>query len=86
MQRGFDFFYPKHQSVLNNTKTFGGKQQPFTAKAANREGKVFWYLDDTFLGTTETFHEMNIFASKGDHTLRIINEKGEERAIMVMCR
>ena len=86
LQRGLDFVYPKHQSVLYTTKTFGGKQQPFTAKAANREGKVFWYLDDTFLGTTETFHEMNIFASKGDHTLRIINEKGEERAIMVMCR
>jgi penicillin-binding protein 1C len=29
---------------------------------------------------------MNIFAPKGDHTLRIINEKGEERVISVMCR
>jgi len=86
LQRGLDFVYPKHQSVLYTTKTFGGEQQPFTAKAANREGKVFWYLDDAFLGTTETFHEMNIFAPKGDHILRIINEKGEERVISVMCR
>ena len=84
--RNLDFVYPKHQSVIYTTKAFGGEQQPFVAKAANRSGKVFWYLDDTYLGTTDNFHEMNVFAKEGNHTLRIINEKGDERAITVICR
>jgi len=84
--RNLDFVYPKHQSIIYTTKAFGGEQQPFVAKAANRSGKVFWYLDDTYLGTTDNFHEMNVFAKEGNHTLRIINEKGDERAITVICR
>ena len=84
--RNLDFVYPKHQSIIYTTKAFGGEQQPFVAKAANRSGKVFWYLDDTYLGTTDNFHEMNVFAKEGNHTLRIINEKGDEKAITVICR
>ena len=84
--RNLDFVYPKHQSIIYTTKAFGGEQQPFVAKAANRSGKVFWYLDDTYLGTTDNFHEMNVFAKEGNHTLRIINEKGDERAITIICR
>ena len=84
--RNLDFVYPKHQNIIYSTKALGGEQQPFVAKAANRQGKVFWYLDDTFLGTTDVFHEMNIFAEKGNHTLRIINEKGDERVITIICR
>ena len=85
-QRGLDFVYPKHKSILYTTKTFGGEQQPFVAKAANRYGKVFWYLDDTYLGETENFHDMNVYATKGTHYLRILNEKGEEKTIEILVR
>ncbi|MFJ1329043.1 penicillin-binding protein 1C [Capnocytophaga canimorsus] len=81
-----DFIYPKHQSVIYTTKNFGGELQPFIAKAANSEGEVFWYLNDTFLGSTIHFHEMNINASKGKHVLRIINPQGDERAILIEVR
>ena len=83
---GLDFIYPKHQSVIYTTKNFGGELQPFIAKAANTEGEVFWYLNDTFLGSTFHFHEMNINASKGKHILRIINPQGDERAILIEVR
>ena len=85
-QKALDFVYPKHLSVIYTTKSFGGEQQPFVAKAANRSGKLFWYIDDVYLGTTDTFHEMNIFAAKGEHLLKIINEKGDEKTIKVICQ
>ncbi|CEN51433.1 hypothetical protein CCAN11_2310008 [Capnocytophaga canimorsus] len=43
-------------------------------------------MNDTFLGSTFHFHEMNINASKGKHILRIINPQGDERAILIEVR
>lgn len=85
-QKGLAFIYPKHQSIIYTTKDFGGKLQPFVAKAANRSGKVFWYLDNQHLGTTDTFHEMNVYANKGKHWLRIINEAGDEKVIEILVQ
>lgn len=78
-----DFIYPKHNSVIYTAKNFGGELQPFVAKAVNSSGEVFWYLNETFLGTTDFFHEMNIHAPKGRHFLRIINTKGDEKSILI---
>ena len=84
--KNLDFVYPKHQSIIYTTKSFGGKQQPFVAKAANSFGVVFWYLNDMYLGNTQNFHEMSVFAPKGEHILRIINEKGDERVIEISVK
>ncbi|MDO5608240.1 MAG: penicillin-binding protein 1C [Capnocytophaga sp.] len=73
-----DFIYPKYGSVIYTTKQFGGKLQPFVAKATNASGQLFWYLNDVFLGTTIHFHEMEVYAEKGDNYLTIINESGQE--------
>lgn len=82
-----DFVYPKHKSIIYTTKNFGGELQPFIAKAVSSEkGNVFWYLNETYLGTTNLFHEMNIYAPKGDNILRIINTKGEEKAIQIIVQ
>lgn len=80
-----DFVYPKHRSIIYTTKAFGGEQQPFVAKAVNN-GEVFWYLNSTYLGTTDFFHEMTVHAPKGEHLLRIINTKGEEKAIQIIIQ
>ncbi len=81
-----DFVYPKHNSVIYVAKNFGGEVQPFVAKAVNGSGEVFWYLNETFLGTTDFFHEMNIHTPKGQHFLRIINTKGDEKVIQIIVR
>lgn len=38
--------------------------------------KVFWYLDESFLGTTEEFHEISIQPNPGHYILRAIDETG----------
>ncbi|GET47120.1 penicillin-binding protein 1C [Capnocytophaga felis] len=82
-----DFIYPKHKSVIYTTKNFGGKLQPFIAKAASsEEGNIFWYLNETYLGSTNVFHEIKVYAPKGDNILRIINTKGEEKVIQIIVQ
>lgn len=85
-QKGIDFIYPKHQSIIYLAKDFDGKTQPFIAQVANSEGNVFWYLNHTFLGTTEHFHEIQIYPPKGNNTLKVINSKGDERTIVITIK
>ena len=42
------------------TKNFDSEVQPVILKVAHSNGKakLFWYLDNVYLGTTQTFHEM----------------------------
>ena len=74
------FIYPRPQSKIYLTKNFEGKVQPviFKIAHANKEAKVFWYVDNQYKGTTQTFHEMPIITSTGKHLLTVIDEKGTE--------
>lgn len=77
-----DFIYPKHGTIVYHTKTFGGKEQPIICRIANSgNGRIFWYLDNTFLGETQHFHDMHIHTTEGEHFLKCINEQGNERTI-----
>lgn len=81
-----DFVYPKHKTIIYLAKNFGGELQPFIAKAASTSDTIFWFLNDSFLGTTNLFHEMKVSAPKGNHFLRIINTKGEEKNIEIIIQ
>ena len=46
------------------------------------ERRVHWHLDGTYLGSTQTFHEMALRPSPGEHRLILVDEAGhrlEER-------
>lgn len=49
----------------------------FTATHRNPAAKIFWHLDDTYIGTTIQFHQMALNPSKGFHTITIVDEQGE---------
>ncbi len=38
--------------------------------------KVFWHIDDRFVGVTETFHVMEFVPEPGPHTLTLVDEAG----------
>ncbi len=66
-----DFIYPKENGKVYLTKNFNGEIQPFVLKVAHSDlkAKLFWYLNDKFLGTTQTFHEMQVEAKTGNYYL-----------------
>ena len=75
-----DFIYPKNNSKIYLTKDFEGKLQPFVLKAvhSNAKAKLFWYMDDVYLGMTQTFHDMPAQADTGEHYITITDENGNE--------
>lgn len=79
-ERVMDFIYPKANTKIILTKDFESKLQPAIFKVAhtNRETELFWYLDDSYLGSTKTFHEMPIIAKTGFHIITVVDELGNE--------
>lgn len=79
-QASMDFIYPKPNSKIYLAKDFYGKIQPVILKIAhsNRESKLFWSLDNQFLGETQTFHEMPIKPETGIHYITVTDEFGNE--------
>jgi len=79
-QAVMDFIYPKTNSKIYLTKDFNSKVQPVIVKVAhsNREAKLFWYVDNDYKGTTQTFHEMPITAETGVHYITVADEFGNE--------
>lgn len=49
-------------------------------RAAHRrpETRVFWHLDETYVGETSGIHRLGLAPEPGDHTLLLIDEDGEE--------
>lgn len=75
-----DFIYPKTNSKIYLAKNFNSQVQPVIVKVAhsNKEAKLFWYVDNVYKGTTQTFHEMQIDAGTGFHYITVVDEFGNE--------
>ncbi|RZJ64921.1 MAG: penicillin-binding protein 1C [Flavobacterium sp.] len=75
-----DFIYPKENGKIYLTKDFNGVVQPFVLKAAHSSpnAKLFWYIGDKYLGTTQTFHEMTVEAKTGKYYITVTDEAGNE--------
>ena len=83
-QQVLDFIYPKHGATLHPVKGLGGSIQPIIARVAYKySGKLFWYLDNHFLGETLHFHDMKLYLSEGTHLLKCMDTRGNEKTIVV---
>ncbi|MBV8255223.1 MAG: penicillin-binding protein 1C [Chitinophaga sp.] len=52
-------------------------QAVFTATHRNTAAKIFWHLDNNFIGTTTEFHQMALRPNAGKHTITLVDENGE---------
>ena len=75
-----DFIYPKTNSKIYLAKDFNSKTQPVILKIAhsNKDAKLYWYVDNVYKGTTQTFHEMQIEAETGIHYITVEDEYGND--------
>jgi penicillin-binding protein 1C len=48
----------------------------FSAAHKNNSAKIFWSLDDQFVGTTERYHELALNPAAGKHILTLTDDKG----------
>jgi penicillin-binding protein 1C len=48
----------------------------FAAAHRDANARIHWHLDDTYLGSTAVFHEMEARPAPGPHTLTLVDERG----------
>lgn len=74
------FIYPKEASTIFLPKDFDGKTNELILKIAHSkpEATVFWYVDETFVGTTKDIHDMAITPSIGNHKITVVDGFGNE--------
>ena len=79
------FIYPRDRSRIGLTKNFDGKTNEVVFKLAHSKpsASVFWYMDNTFLGETRSFHEMGIKPTLGEHTFTAVDNLGNEVSINI---
>ena len=84
-QNLLDFIYPRNGMILSQTKNQLGELQPIIAKVAhiNQDTKVFWYLNEVYLGMTKTFHEMTIQPKQGSYKLYVVDEFGNQSSVNI---
>ncbi len=75
-----DFIYPKKETKIYITKHFEGNHQPVVFKVAHSKPsyKLFWYANETFIGSTQNFHDLSVLLETGHYTITVIDEKGYE--------
>jgi len=78
-QTTFEIVYPQEGAKIFVPKEISGEKgrTVFTVTARNNETKLFWSLDDIFIGETENFHQVAVNPSPGKHTLTVVDENGE---------
>ena len=85
-----DFLYPEAGSRVYIPVELGGNKGRVVFAVAHRrpEAKLFWHLDDRFLGSTETFHEQALDIEAGSHTTTVVDQWGERagRSFVVLAR
>ncbi|MDT0558180.1 penicillin-binding protein 1C [Ichthyenterobacterium sp. W332] len=79
-QNVIDFIYPKANSTIFLPKDFDGTTNELILKLAHSkpEEDVFWYLDNTFLGTTKDIHDLAILPEEGEHIIYVLDADGNE--------
>lgn len=53
----------------------------FEAAHHNPEARIFWYLDDEFIGETTDNHQIGLFPMAGPHLLSLVDEQGRELSV-----
>lgn len=73
------FIYPKHNIKFSVPRELGGElgYVVFEAKHRRSDSKIFWHIDNEFVGETKHIHELALQPDVGKHMLTIVDENGE---------
>jgi len=75
-----DFIYPKKSVKVFLPKDFNENTNQLVFRLAHNipDIKVYWYLNDQFMGTTQAFHELAVSPKNGKHMVTAVDELGNE--------
>lgn len=78
-----DILTPFDNENIFLPKDFNEKKNSLILKVKHAQPniKVYWYLDEIYLGTTDHIHEWSIVPEKGVHILNVVDEFSNEKKI-----
>jgi penicillin-binding protein 1C len=73
-----EFIYPTPGIKIFIPRDNTGQLTKVISEVAHRNPskKLFWHLDQKYLGTTHFIHQLEIFANPGSHVLTVVDEDG----------
>ncbi len=73
-----EIIYPQPTAKIYVPLEINGERGKTVFTAAHRRAgaKIFWSLDDEFVGTTQNFHQMGLNPSPGKHIITLVDENG----------
>lgn len=73
-----EILYPEQNTRIWLPRDFGANLQKVTLQAASRgkNRKLFWYVDDRYIGETQSKHAQAITLNQGWHELEVIDTNG----------
>jgi penicillin-binding protein 1C len=73
-----EIIYPQVDAKIYVPLEVSGEKGKTVFSAAHRKtgAKIFWSLDDNFIGTTQSFHQMGLNPSAGKHIITLVDENG----------
>ena len=74
------FIYPLQNHKIYIPRELDGMQGQVVFELAHRQAstKVFWHLDETYLGQTQHNHKMGLLTTKGKHVIKVTDALGNE--------
>ena len=84
----FHFIYPANGSVVAPAKQMDGKRGSIVCKIAHTSAtaEIFWHMDDCYIGSTTTLHDMTIEPSAGYHTITAVDSQGNQQSIYLIVK
>ena len=76
--RVMEIIYPQADAKIYVPLEVSGEKGRVVFTAAHRRSsaKIFWSLDDNFIGTTQNFHQMGLNPTAGKHIITLVDENG----------
>jgi penicillin-binding protein 1C len=81
-QTPIDFIYPNVGTRLYIPIDLAAKKgrTVFEAVHRDRNAKLYWHLDDRYLGATSVFHQQALDVAPGSHMITVVDELGNRLA------
>ena len=76
--RAIDIIYPISNAKIYVPLEINGERGRTILTATHRRpgAKIFWSIDDSFLATTQNFHQVAVNPSVGKHVITLVDENG----------
>ncbi|MDR2728196.1 MAG: hypothetical protein LBB56_03620 [Chitinispirillales bacterium] len=73
-----EFIYPNTHNAIRLSKQLDGSVGALALELAHRQPNaiVYWHLNDTYLGSTQYFHQMSVTPKEGWHLITVVDEWG----------